>query len=97
MPANIFPKTFSPKLPSKITRISPFCSFASFSIVSLSDYNIKHKTGDLTILICPISAFEIINVVVPEPKMFHFWVPDLIFFGEYLQLPLMQLLLILRV
>ena len=50
----------------------PFCSFASFLIVSLTPFNNKQESSRyLTIFIMPsISSLDVINVVafVPEPN-----------------------------
>ena len=37
--ANIFPKRLAPNVPNSIPRNPPFCSFASFLIVSLTPSN----------------------------------------------------------
>ena len=51
-------------------RNPPFCSFASFLIVSLTPFiNKPDSLRDLTIfMISSISLFEIIYVIVPEPN-----------------------------
>ena len=53
----------------------PFCSFASFPIVSLTPFIYKPDySKDLTIfMISSISSFENINVVMIDPKVF-FWI-----------------------
>ena len=49
-----------------------FCSFTSFLIVSLKPFiNKPDSSSDLTILMISfISSFEIISVVIPDPKIF---------------------------
>ena len=75
-----FPNKLAPKLPNKIPRNLPFCSFASFLIVSLTPFiNKPDSSKDLTIFIMPfISSLGIINVVhkaksegcAPNPNIF---------------------------
>ena len=59
-------------MPNGMLRNSPFCSFVSFGIVSLTPFNIKlDSSKDLIILIMSsISSFDIIRVGVPESKTF---------------------------
>ena len=58
--------------PKIIFNNSPFCSFGSFFIVSLTPFiNKPDSSSILTILIIPvISSLEIVNVVVPDPDVF---------------------------
>ena len=49
-----------------------FCSFATFSIVSLTPFiNKPDYSTDLTLFIYSVSSFEIINVAVPKPTFFY--------------------------
>ena len=72
LPANRFPNKQAPKVSNRISRNSPFCSCASFLIVSITPcINYPDSSSDLTIFIISfISSFEIINVLVPDPKCF---------------------------
>ena len=49
-----------------------FCSFASFLIISLTPFTNKSDSSrDLTIfMISSTSSFEIIHIVIPNPKIF---------------------------
>ena len=64
--ANIFPKRLVPDVPNSILRNLPFCSFASFLIVSLTPSNNNPEfSRDLTILKMFFSSkFENIKVVL---------------------------------
>ena len=55
-----------------LPRTPCFCSFASFSIVSLMHFiNEPYSSRDLTIfIITSISLFEIIDAVIPDSKFF---------------------------
>ena len=58
---------------SNIPRNSPFCSFASFSNVSLTPFNNKPSSSrDLNIFISFIYSFKVISVVIPDPKFIFF-------------------------
>ena len=72
LPPKIFPNSFAANAPNKIAKKPYFCSFASFSIVSLTPFiNKPGSLRDLTIFkISFISSFEIISVVMPDPKNF---------------------------
>ena len=50
-------------------RNAPFCSFASFSIVSLTQFIKKPDASRVLIIftILSISSFEIISAVMPAP------------------------------
>ena len=67
---NRIPHKLAPKVPSSILRNPPFCSFASFLIVSLTPFlNKPDSSRDLTIfMISFISSFEIISIVTCEAK-----------------------------
>ena len=58
-------------MPNNIPGNPPFCSFASFLIVSLTTIN--NKPDYLRDLISFISSFEITNVVVPDLNI-HLWI-----------------------
>ena len=68
----MFPNKFAPNVTNSIRRNPPFCSLASFSIVSLTHFDNKPESlRDLTIFIMSsISAFDIISVAAPDPKIF---------------------------
>ena len=72
LPVNRFPNKVAPKVPINILRNPPFCSFASFLIISLTYFINKHYSlRDLTtIMISFISSLEIINGVVPDLNIF---------------------------
>ena len=72
LPVNRFPNKVAPKVPINILRNPPFCSFASFLIVSLTYFINKHYSlRDLTtFMISFISSLEIINGVVPDLNIF---------------------------
>ena len=79
MSANIFPNKLAPSVPINILRNPPSCSFASSFIVSLTPFNsIPESSRDLkcqkmSIFKMPfISSFQIIKVVVPDPRIFLF-------------------------
>ena len=65
---NRFPHKLAPKMSNNIPRNHPFCSFASFLIVSLTPLiNNPDFSSYLTIFIISfISSLEIINVVLPD-------------------------------
>ena len=64
LPARILPNKLRPNKPNNILRNLPFCSLASFWILSLTPFNSKSGSSrDLTILIMySISSFDIISV-----------------------------------
>ena len=68
---NTLPNKVAANLPNNIGRNPHVCSFASFLIVSLITFiNNPDSSSYLTIfIISSISFFEIINVVVPDPKI----------------------------
>ena len=72
LPANRFPNKLAPNVTNNILRNPLFCSFASFSIVSLTSFiNKPDYSSDLTIIVTSfISSFGIINVVIPDPNIF---------------------------
>ena len=72
LPAKIFPNKLALNVPNNILRNPRFCSEASFLIVSVTPFNNRPESSrGLTILIMPsISSFDIISVVVPDPKIF---------------------------
>ena len=72
LPVNTFPTKVAPNVPKNILRNLPFCYFASFLIVSLMPFiNKSNSLRDLTIfIISSISSFEIINVLISDPKVF---------------------------
>ena len=59
-------------VPNNILRNPPFSSLASFWIVSITPFNNKPESSrGLTILkMYSISSFDIISVLVPDPKIF---------------------------
>ena len=67
----IFPNKLAPKGPNNIPRSPPFCSFASFLIVSLIHFiNDPDFSRDLTIFtILFISSFKINDVVLLDPNI----------------------------
>ena len=69
---NKFPNKLAPKGHNNITRNPPFCSVASFLIVSVTlFFNKPDSSSDLTIFIISfISSLEVINVVAPDPNIF---------------------------
>ena len=73
MPVNLFSNRLTPNGPNSILINPPFCSFATFLIVSLTPSNNSQESSrDLTIFkISSISSFDIISVVLwPDPKNF---------------------------
>ena len=70
--ANRSPSKEAPKVPRRIDRKPPLCSFASFLIVSLTPFNSTPECArDLTIFkMSFVSSFDIIKVVVPDPRIF---------------------------
>ena len=66
------PNTLTPNLPNNTQRNNPFSFLASVYIVSLTPFNNKPESSrELTMLIkFFISSFDIISVVVPDPKIF---------------------------
>ena len=66
---NTSPSKEAPKVPLSIDRKPPFCSFASFLIVSTTPFNsIPESLRDLTIFKMSFnSSFEIIKVVLLAP------------------------------
>ena len=71
LPAKISPNKLAAKIPNNALRNPPFCSFATFLIVLLTPNNNQESSRDLTIFkTSSISSFDIINVVVPDPKIF---------------------------
>ena len=77
-PVYAFPNKLADNAPINIGQNPPFCSFASFLIVSLTPFISKPDfSRDLTIfIISSISLFEITNDVVLDPKMFFCIVPS---------------------
>ena len=69
---NKFPNKLAPKVPNRILKNPTFYSFVSFLIVLVTPFNkIFESSRAWTILIISsISSFEIIKVVVPDPKIF---------------------------
>ena len=69
LPVKKFPNQLAPNVSNYILKNPPFCSFASFLIVSLTpSVSEPDSSSDLTTFIISfISSFEIINVVVPDP------------------------------
>ena len=59
-------------MPNSILRKPPLCSLASSFIVLLTPFNnILESSRDITIFkMSCISSFEIIRVVVPDPRIF---------------------------
>ena len=72
LPVNRFPKKLAPNVPHNILRNPPSCSFASSLIVSTTHFiNKLDSSKDLTtFMISFVSLFEIIDVAVPDPKIF---------------------------
>ena len=68
------PSKEAPKVPRSIDRKPPLCSFASFLIVSLTPFNSTPESSrDLAIFkMSFISSFEIVKVIVPDPRIFLF-------------------------
>ena len=66
---NAFRNILAANVTNIIGRIPPFCSFASFLIVSLIPYiNNSDSSSDLNIFIISFtSSSEIINAVIPNP------------------------------
>ena len=69
---NKFPNKLAPKVPNRILKNPTFYSFVSFLIVLVTPFNkISESPRAWTILIiCFISSFEIIKVVVPDPNIY---------------------------
>ena len=69
-----FPNKLAPTVPNNISRNPILCYFASCLIVSLTPFiNKSDYSSELIVsIISFISLFEIISVVIPDPKMF-FW------------------------
>ena len=74
-PAKMFPNRLAPKVPNKILKNPPFCSFVSFLIFLVTPFNkILESSRAWIIFVMPfIYLFEIIKVTVPEPWIF-FWI-----------------------
>ena len=73
LPVDRFPNKLVPNVHNNILRNPPFCSFASFLIISLTPFINKADSLSyyLTIfMISFISSLEIINVVIPDPNIF---------------------------
>ena len=68
----MFHKKLAPKVPNKIPKNPPLCSFVSFLIVLVIPFNkILESSRACTMFIMSfISLFEIIKVVVVEPCIF---------------------------
>ena len=69
----MFPSRLAPNVPNSTLRNPPFCSFASFLIVSLTPSNNHTESSrDLAIFkMSFISSFEIIKIVLwPDPNIF---------------------------
>ena len=66
LPANIFSNRLAPYVPNSILRNHPFCSFASFLIVSLTPSNNNPESPrDLTVFkMSVISSFDVIKVIL---------------------------------
>ena len=76
LPVSRFPNKLAPNVPNDIPRNPPFCSLTSFLIASLTPF-INKPDSSSYLTICVISfipLFEIINVVLPDPKIF-LWIP----------------------
>ena len=71
-PVNRFSNKLASNVPNNVLRNPTFCYFASFLIVLPTRFiNKPDFSTNLTIfMISFVSSFEIINVVIPEPKMF---------------------------
>ena len=69
---NKFSNKLALNVPNNVLRNLPFCTFASFLIVSLTYFvNKPDSSSDLTIfMISFISSFEIINAVIPDSNIF---------------------------
>ena len=76
-PVNKFPNKLGVNGHCNILKNLPFCTFASFSVVSLTSFiNKPDSSKDLTIfIISPISWFEIINVATSDPSI-SFWISE---------------------
>ena len=74
--ANIFPNKLRCNVPNKILGNSSHCSFVSFSIAWVTPFlNKPECLRDFTIFMMSfVSLFDIISVVVPNPKVSE--VPD---------------------
>ena len=72
LPVDRFPNKLVPKVLYNIPINPPFCSFASFLIVSLTSFiNKPDSSSDLTIFIMSFtSSFEIISVLIPDLNIF---------------------------
>ena len=72
LPANRFPNKLAPNVPNNMLKNSPFCSFASFLIASLTPFIHKPDSSRHLIIFITsfISSLKIINVVVPDPNVF---------------------------
>ena len=70
LPVIRFPNKLVSNMPNNILRNPPFCSFASFLVVSLTHFiNKPDSSSHVTIfLISFISSLEIIHVVTREAK-----------------------------
>ena len=73
LPVNRFPKKLATNVPNRILRNHLFCILASSLIVSLTLFiNKPDSSRDLIIFIKSfISSFEIISVVIPDPKFIY--------------------------
>ena len=69
LPFNAHPNKLAAKVRNSFGRNPPFCSFVSFSIISLIPFTSSpDSSNDLTIFSIPsISSFEIIFVTIPDP------------------------------
>ena len=62
-----------PSVPNNILRNLPFCSLASFLIVSLTPLNSKLESsrGLIILIMSFVSSFDITSVVLPDTKIFY--------------------------
>ena len=72
LPANRFPNKLAPSVSNNMLRNSSLCYFALFLVASLPLFiNKADSLKDLTILMISfISSLEIMNVVIPDQKIF---------------------------
>ena len=79
-PANNFPNKLAPKVPNKIFKNPPFCSFVLFLIVLVTLFSkiLESSRAGTIFIVSFISSFEIIKVVVPEPFFYFEFVHQLL-------------------